>query len=156
MTASILVGHFLGQGDFKEAKEVSRKIWMLGLTSITFMSIILWFFIHPVSAILSDDIGVQIEVVNYLKYNIMAIPFTVTTMIFGGTFIGAGATKLNMICVGGSVWIIRVPLAYLLGHIILKEPTGIWISMFFSQVVQAIFMTGLFFKNQQFSVSLWS
>ena len=147
MTASILVGHFLGQGDFREAKEIAKKIWMLGVTSITFMSIILWFFIHPVSTILSDDIGVQLEVVNYLKYNIMAIPFTVTTMIFGGTFVGAGATKLNMICVGGSVWIIRVPLAYLLGHIILKEPTGIWISMLFSQIVQSIFMTGLFFKN---------
>ncbi len=109
------------------------------------MSLILWIFIYPVSAILSHDISVQLEIVNYLKYNIIAIPFTVTTMIFGGSFVGAGATKLNMICVGGSVWLIRVPLAYLLGHVLLKEPTGIWVSMLCSQVIQSIFMTIIFF-----------
>ncbi|GAB6887352.1 MATE family efflux transporter [Desulfothermus okinawensis JCM 13304] len=147
MTASILVGHFLGEGDFIQAKDVAKKIWIIGITSITFMSLILWIFIYPVSAILSHDISVQLEIVNYLKYNIIAIPFTVTTMIFGGSFVGAGATKLNMICVGGSVWLIRVPLAYLLGHVLLKEPTGIWVSMLCSQVIQSIFMTIIFFRN---------
>lgn len=148
MTASILVGHYLGTGDYNGAKNIGNKTWMLGISIISFMAIILWFLVQEVSGLLSDDTLVQMEIINYLKYNILAIPFTVSTMIFGGVFMGAGATKFNMICVGGSVWLIRVPFAYILGHIILKDPTGIWIAMFLSQMTQSIIMGFLFIKDK--------
>ena len=148
MTASILVGHFLGEGDFKYARNVATKTWILGVSTISLMGLVLWFFLGDVSKILSKEILVQGEIVNYLRYNLAAIPFTASAMILGGTFVGAGATKFNMLSVGGSVWLFRVPLAYFLGHLILQDPTGIWISMLVSQVIQAIIMSILFFSNK--------
>ncbi len=148
MTVSILVGHFLGKGDFKGARAIAIRTWVLGISSITLVGIFLWMFAPNVSSLLSKDVGVQLEIVNYLKYNILAIPFTVSTMIIGGSFVGAGATKFNMMCVGGSVWLVRVPLAYFLGHVVLREPTGIWIAMLCSQFVQSVVMAFIFLSNK--------
>ncbi len=154
MTASILVGHYLGNGDYNGAKDIGQKTWMLGISIISFLAIILWFFVQEVAGILSDDPLVQMEIINYLKYNVLAIPFTVSTMIFGGVFIGAGATKFNMMCIGGSVWLVRVPLAYILGHIILKDSSGIWIAMFLSQMSQSLIMGFLFIKDKWMGYSM--
>jgi Na+-driven multidrug efflux pump len=154
MTASILVGHSLGRGDFQGAKGIGYRIWGFGVLGISIMGAGLWLFAPALADILSQKPAVAAEIVSYLHFNILAIPFTATTMIFGGVFIGAGATRYNMLAIGGTVWLVRLPLAYGMGHHLFGQATGIWAAMLLSQVVQATLMFVLFSVKNWYRFSL--
>ncbi len=150
MTASILIGHYLGARHPNEAKRFGFRILGLGLISITLFSIVVWQFIPPWVDLLTRDAAVAVEAVRYLKWNVLAVPFTLTSMILAGVFNGAGATLYNMFIMGTATWFIRLPLAYGLGHLGMKSAEGIWIAMFCSQIVQSLALLYFFvFKNWQ-------
>lgn len=154
MTASILVGHYLGSKDVSGARQIGLRTLGYGCGLITCMGAILWIFVPEIAAILTDKPLVEAEIMNYLYFNIAAIPFTGTSMILGGVFIGAGATKFNMLAIGGTVWLVRLPLAYLLGHFVLVSATGIWAAMLISQIVQASLMFFLFSFKQWYRFAM--
>nr|WP_322785958.1 MATE family efflux transporter [Pseudodesulfovibrio piezophilus] len=150
MTAGILIGHYLGARQPEEAKKCGYRILFLGLISITLFSIIFWQFITPCVNILTRDPAVAQEAITYLKWNILAIPFTLTSMILAGAFNGAGATLYNLLIMGCASWFIRLPLAYGLGHLWMQDAEGIWIAMFCSQIVQSLTLVYFYtFKNWQ-------
>jgi putative MATE family efflux protein len=150
MTASILIGHYLGARQPEEAKKFGFRILRIGLISISIFAIAVWQFIGPWVDLLTRDTAVAAQAVNYLKWNMLAIPFTLTSMILAGVFNGAGATLLNMVIMGAATWGIRLPLAYGLGHLFLQNAEGIWIAMFASQIVQSSVLFYVFtFKNWQ-------
>jgi MATE family multidrug resistance protein len=143
-TASILVGNLLGAGRPREAKRVGYRILALGLVSVTLLGICLWPFLPDAAALLSPEAGVRAQAVSYLRYNVLAIPFTVGGLILIGALNGAGATLLTMFVTGSSIWLVRLPLAYLLGHWLLGRAEGVWMSMFCSQAVQALLCLGVY------------
>ena len=148
MTASILIGHHLGAGDPQEAKRNGFRILIIGFVFISCITLILWQFIEPIAGFIAPDLAVRAESVNYLFYNCLAIPFTLTTMVLAGAFNGAGATIFNLVIMGASTWLLRLPLAWLLGHEVMHGPTGIWIAMLSSQMLQASITLYCFsFKN---------
>lgn len=150
MTASILIGHYLGAREPDQAKFFGYRILGLGLVSICLFSIVVWQFITPWVGLLTRDAAVAAQAVSYLKWNMLAIPFTLTSMILAGAFNGAGATMYNMFIMGAATWLIRLPLAYGLGHVGMQEAEGIWIAMFCSQIVQASVLLYFYvFKNWQ-------
>ncbi|BDQ32541.1 MATE family efflux transporter [Pseudodesulfovibrio portus] len=150
MTASILIGHYLGARQPEEARKFGFRILRIGLISISIFAIAVWQFIGPWVDLLTRDAAVAAQAVNYLKWNMLAIPFTLTSMILAGVFNGAGATLLNMVIMGAATWGIRLPLAYGLGHLFLQNAEGIWIAMFASQIVQSSVLFYVFtFKNWQ-------
>ncbi|WP_316901700.1 MATE family efflux transporter [Pseudodesulfovibrio indicus] len=150
MTASILIGHYLGARQPEEAKRFGFRILTLGLVSISLFALVVWQFINPWVALLTRDGVVAAQAVSYLKWNMLAIPFTLTSMILAGAFNGAGATLYNMLIMGGATWGLRLPLAYALGHVIMDGAEGIWIAMFCSQVVQSSVLFYFYvFKNWQ-------
>lgn len=115
----------------------------------------LWQFIYPVTAIIAPDQVVLDEAVNYLFYNMLAIPFTLTSMIMAGALNGAGATIYNLFIFAITVWGCRLPLAYVLGHQVFNSATGIWLAMLISQGLQAsiIFYTFSCLNWQKFSMT---
>jgi putative MATE family efflux protein len=148
MTAGILVGHSLGAGRFQEAKSYGYRILLAGLAMVTVMALVLWQVLEPVAAFLAPDPAVAREAVNYLFWNLLAIPFTLTSMVLAGAFNGAGAAFLNMLTMGLATWGLRLPLAYVLGHEVFESATGVWISMLASQAVQSSFLLYIFaFKD---------
>jgi putative MATE family efflux protein len=144
MTASVLVGHYLGAGKPDEAKKIGYRIWGIGVGLISVATIIVWQFADPIAGLLTEDMAVRVEMVSYLAYNMAAIPFTVTVMILGGAFVGAGATLYNMAIFGCTVWLFRLPLAYALGHQVYGEAVGVWMAQFASQFVQALIVLAVF------------
>jgi multidrug resistance protein, MATE family len=144
LTASILVGHFIGAGDTVGAKRTGYRILGLGVACISLLGLLLWQFVEPIAVLLSSDPAVQFQIRDYLFYNILAIPFTVCNMILGGVMVGAGATFYNLCIFGVSAWLVRLPLAWLLGHVLWEAPTGVWVAMLVSQAVQALVMLYFF------------
>ncbi len=148
MTASILVGHFIGAGDFSKAKRTGYTILGLGVGVIGLLALVLWQYVDWVAALLTSEPLVHQQIKDYLFYNILAIPFTVCTMILGGVMIGAGATIYNLGIFGICTWGVRLPLAYFLGHVLWGAPSGVWLAMLVSQATQATVMLFFFqFKD---------
>ena len=143
-TASILVGNLLGAGRPDLAKRIGYRILVAGVTAVTLMGLALWPFLPEAAALLSPDPAVQAQAVSYLRYNVLAIPFTVSGLILIGAMTGAGATLYTMFVTGSSIWFVRLPLALWLGHRLLGRAEGVWISMFASQVVQALICLGVY------------
>lgn len=139
-TASILVGHYLGARQPEEAKRMGYRILGQGLLVISVLTVVMWQFLEPIAAFVAPDPEVQLEAVNYLRYNLAAMPFLLVSMILGGAFTGAGATVYQTVIMGGSAWLVRIPLAYVLGHVLLLLATGVWMAMLLSMIVQALCM----------------
>lgn len=135
-TASILVGHYLGQGRRAEAKRMGYRIMIVGVAAISLITGLLWMVIEPVTAFIAPDPQVQAEAVRYLAWNMAATPPLLAAMILGGAFTGAGATMYQAVIFGSAAWLVRLPLAYLLGHVVLQSAQGVWIAMFVSVLIQ--------------------
>lgn len=149
-TGSILIGHYLGEGRPDEAKKFGLRILGIAIIFLSLLSIGMWQIIEPVTALIAPDVLVRTEAINYLFFNMIAIPFTVTSMILAGAFNGAGATIYNLFIFSFTIWALRLPLAYVLGHEIMNSPTGIWIAMLASQIVQSSTMFYVYLaKNWQ-------
>ncbi|MGE4551489.1 MAG: MATE family efflux transporter [Desulfovibrionaceae bacterium] len=144
LTAGILVGHALGRGDPAEAKRMGWRIAGIGVGSISLLTVLLWAFVRPVAAFFAPDPAVSAEAVNYLFYNLLAMPCTVLGMVIVGALNGAGATLYTFVAMGGGAWLIRIPLAWGLGLAAGFGPTGIWAAMLVSQVLQALYLLWVF------------
>ncbi|MCL1986169.1 MAG: MATE family efflux transporter, partial [Betaproteobacteria bacterium] len=140
MTVSVLVGNSLGAGDKAEAKRLAVIFSVSGCAFISALTAVMWPFRGDLAVLLSDSPAVQAQTVSYLFYNLLSAPFTTSSMIFGGVMMGAGATRYNLAVFASSFWFVRLPLAWLFGHVLWEEAAGIFLSMLISQVVQACVM----------------
>lgn len=156
MSASVLVGHYLGAGKFGEAKGFARRILIAGVAIISAVSVLVWFFSWEAAALLSPAEPVQAETVSYLSYNLIAIPFTLVTMILGGVFVGAGATLYNMWIFGSVVWLFRLPTAYVFGHMVWENASGIWFAQMCSMMLQAAIMVWVFERKDWSRFSMYA
>jgi putative MATE family efflux protein len=148
LTAGILISHFLGAGRPDEARRIGYRILLLGLILVTAVSLPLWPYLNEIAGFLAPDPAVRARAVGYLRYNLAAIPFTMTSMILAGSLNGAGATRYNLVVFSLSIWGLRLPLAYLLGHVLFRDADGVWLAMLLSQAAQSLSLLYVFhYKN---------
>ena len=136
-TGSILVGHCLGGGNPLEARRVGLRVAGAGALCMTVLAACLYPFIPEITAFVSPDAAVQRVAESYMVFNLLATPFTVTSMIMGGLFSGAGATVFSLIAFSTGTWLVRLPLAWYMGHVVWQDASGVFVAMLASQVVQA-------------------
>lgn len=137
MTASVLVGHALGAGDTAEARRVVLTILGIACAGMTLVGLCLWPWRVELAGLLAPDPGVARETAAYLAYNILSVPFTVASVVLAGALNGAGATVYPMLAFSVAVWLVRLPLAWLMGHVVWQDASGIYLSMLVSQMVQS-------------------
>lgn len=156
MTASILVGNFLGAGKKQEAKRVGWRLLRIGCGLMTVIAIGMWPFIGTLASLITPEPAVMTQALHYLVFNIISIPFTVTSMILGGIMTGAGATLFTFVVFSAATWLVRLPVAYVLGHIVWKDAQGIYLAMLISQVFQSSVMLYLFQYRDWYRFSMVS
>ncbi|MDR2695155.1 MAG: MATE family efflux transporter [Deltaproteobacteria bacterium] len=137
MTVSVLVGNSLGAGDKAEARRIALVLSASGCVFISSLAGLMWPFMDDLATLLSASPAVREQTVSYLFYNLLAAPFTAGSMILGGVMMGAGATRYNLAVFASSFWLVRLPLAWLFGHVLWGDAAGIFLSMLVSQAVQA-------------------
>lgn len=147
MTASVLVGNLLGARNKAEAQRIALLICGSGCAFISVVALCLWPFIADIAALLSTDPAAQAQIMSYLRFNLVSTPFTTASMILGGVMTGAGATRYNLMIYGSSFWLVRLPLAWLFGHIIWQDASGVFLGMLASQVVQSLIMFYVLLKH---------
>lgn len=147
-TGSILVGHCLGAGNRAEAKRVGLRVTIAGALCMSLMALCLFPFVPGIAAFISpDDLAVQGVAASYMLYNLLAAPFTATSMIMGGIFSGAGATLFSLGAFAAGTWLVRLPLAWYMGHVAWHDASGVFAAMLVSQVVQSCLCLYLFFRR---------
>ena len=138
MTAAVLVGHALGEGNRREAKRTLLVTLGIACAGMSLVGAAIWPWRAELAGLIAPDPAVQIETVKYLSYNILAVPFTVASVVLAGGLNGAGATVYPMVSFSFAVWAVRLPIAWLFGHVIWQDAAGVFLSTFVSQVVMAL------------------
>lgn len=144
LSATILVGHALGTGDPRAARRMGLRIWALGAGLMSLLAIALWPNLASLASVFAPDPAVAEQTVSYLRFNLMAIPFTSTSMILAGALTGAGATMYTLVIFGLTIWGVRLPVAWWLGWHAWGTAEGVWLSMLVSQAVQATILLAVY------------
>jgi MATE family multidrug resistance protein len=101
---------------------------------------LLWPYREEIAALLTHEALAQAHIVSYLSYNLISTPFSIASTVMGGIMTGSGATKYNLMVFGGTLWLVRLPLGWLLGHILWGTASGVFAAMLFSQILQSCIM----------------
>lgn len=146
MTVSVLVGNSLGEGRPEQAKRISLRLVGLAATAMSLVALALWPFRAEIAALLSHETATQTQIISYLSYNLASTPFSIASTVMGGIMVGAGATQYNLMVYGGTFWLVRLPLGWLLGHRLWGTASGVFAAMLVSQCIQTIIMLYVVFR----------
>lgn len=125
--ATALTGQSHGAKRFVLVKRFGYMAVGLGMVIMTFMGFLMYVFsdeimglITPVAAI--RDLGAEV-----LRIEAWAEPMFAASIVAYGAFVGVGDTKLPAVMNFGSIWLVRVPLAFWFSHSMGLR--GVWIAM---------------------------
>lgn len=148
MANAVIVGNVLGERKKEDAFRAGVSTALLGVVIIIFLSAVVLLNAKSIVSILSDNEIVMQEGVRYLYICLIFEPIMAWGVILGGGLNGAGDTRSVMKYVALSIWLIRIPFAYLLGIVAELGVTAIWWSMNASLLAQGIFITRRYFKRK--------
>ena len=127
VAATTLVGQGLGADDPGRGKADTYQAYRLALVLMSFMGLIFFFFPEQIMSIFIEDPAVIRLGVWPLRLVAFSQPMLATMMVFAGALRGAGDTRATLGITAAGLWLVRVPLAFLL------TPTlglvGAWIAM---------------------------
>lgn len=150
--ASVLTGQNIGAGAPERAEKIGWKISLSGVAFVSFMALPIFIWAGSIASPVARDQHVLAETVRYLRIMMLSEPFMAISVILGGCLMGAGDTKGMMIVIVSALWIIRLPLAYLLAVSAGYGALGVWLAMIVSMFFQGIAMTIRFRGGQWKSV----
>lgn len=151
MANAVIVGNLLGEGKKQEAFRNGVVTAFMGVIAITVMTVIVVVFAKDVSQILSKDSVVINESVLYIYISMISEPFMAFSVILGGGLNGAGDTRSVMIRIVAGMWVVRIPLAYIMGISLGFGAPGIWWSMNASIITQMVLIARRYFKKEWLS-----
>ncbi|MDD3823440.1 MAG: MATE family efflux transporter, partial [Sphaerochaetaceae bacterium] len=144
---AVLVGKKLGGRQDEEAAAVARYGMLIsGLFISIGMSLVLLFGSHVIRFFVDDpDVVVHgIDMFRFTSFGVIC--FAIYTVILGA-FQGGGMTRPVMIMNIVRLWVIRVPLSYLLPLTFGMGSTGIWVAMLVSNLLVTTWAFILFGKG---------
>ncbi|MEW6116785.1 MAG: MATE family efflux transporter [Nitrospirota bacterium] len=147
MASSVLVGQNLGARNPGRAEKVGWKMAIAGITFISVMALIIFIWAERFAAMVTRDPAVLKETARYLRVNMLSEPFMALSTILGGGLQGAGDTRGTMWIIVIAMWLIRLPLAYILALVLDYGALGVWSAMVTSMSIQGILMTLRFHKG---------
>jgi len=141
MANAVIVGNLLGE---KKQGDVFRSGIMtavMGVFIVTLMVIIVILNARWITSLLSNNEIVIRESITYLYVSLISEPFMAWGMILGGGLNGAGDTRSVLVRVALSLWLVRIPLSFVLVVFFGFGPTSVWWSMNLSQFLQAFLIS---------------
>lgn len=135
---SAIVGQNLGANNVKRAKEAVKTSFLLS-TIILILGGVVIFTSAEFIVLQFTKIPIIVEQATYyLKLIIATIPLMAGFSILQGTFTGSGHTKLALLISGGRLWLLRIPMIYLLKTYTSLGSNLIWYSMILSNLIICI------------------
>jgi putative MATE family efflux protein len=142
MAVAAMVGQNIGAGKWERVPLIVRSGILIAFLITGTLSLLLFIFRVEALTFFTSDPNVIAEGEAYLKIVVFTfIPFSFM-FIISGALRGAGDMVWGMILTVLSLWVIRVPLVYVLAHFMGAE--GIWYGMAIS-FVSAYLVAGLYY-----------
>lgn len=140
MANAVIVGNLLGEKKPEEAYRSGLVTALIGVLVVTFMVMVVVVNAWWIAAFLSKSPIVVGESVRYIYIAMISEPFMAWGIILGGGLSGAGDTKSVMVRVALSIWLVRLPLAYLFVVVLGYGAASVWWCMNISQFVQCFLL----------------
>jgi putative MATE family efflux protein len=147
MANAVIVGNLLGEKKQGETFRSGIMTAVIGVFIVTLMVIVVILNARWIVSFLSNHPIVIRESITYLYISLISEPFMAWGMILGGGLSGAGDTRSVMIRVALSLWLVRIPLSFVLVVFLGFGPTSVWWSMNLSQFVQAFLISKRYFNR---------
>lgn len=144
MAASVLVGQNLGAGKTRRAARLGWGIALSAMIVLSVLSAVIFMGAGFFASLLSADAAVIRETARYLRVNMFSEPFMALSLVLSGALQGAGDTRATMWVIVFCMWVIRLPLAYVLALIAGLGAPGVWIAMVASMTAQGLLMAYVF------------
>lgn len=148
MANAVIIGNLMGEKRYKDAFKSGIATAIISMTFTSILILIILLNAENIANFMEPNPVVAKEIVNYLYICMIAEPFIALNLAMVGALNGAGDTKPNMIYAIINVWIIRIPLTYLLGIYLGYHATGIWWALNIGFFVQVILSTRRFLSKK--------
>ena len=148
MANAVIVGNLLGEEKREEAYRSGLVTALIGVILVTLLVAVVILNAPWIASALSNNPIVARESVRYLYIAMISEPFMAWGAILGGGLSGAGDTRNVLIRVALSIWVVRIPLAYLFVVILGLGAASVWWSMNISQFVQASLLYAWYAKRK--------
>ena len=146
--ATTLVGQGIGAKKENVAKYFAKISTMIGMVLMSAMAVIMFFAAPYIMAMLSADAKVVALGTKILRIEMFAEPMYAASIVASGALRGAGDTFVPSLMNFGSIWLVRMPLSYLLS--LSMGLRGMW----FAMCIELIFR-GSIFLYRLFKVRWW-
>jgi len=138
LAATTLVGQSLGAQDPEGAQQRGYTAYWMGGLLMGLIGVLFILFPAQIVGFFTDDPAVIAVGTMPLRMMGFIQPLLAATMIFAGGLRGAGDTRFPMIITGASIWLIRLPLAYLFAIVLGWGLTGAWGALIVDMSVRGI------------------
>lgn len=134
--ATTLIGQSYGakRGDLIRAFSVLSV--GLGVGVMTFLGVVMYLAAPQLMQMMTPDVAVQAAGTMALRIEAFAEPMYAASIVVYGVFMGLGDTLVPCIMNLGSIWLVRIPLAYVLAQTMGLK--GIWLAMCIELTVRGI------------------
>ena len=137
-----IIGQNMGAGLYDRAHAIFRRalLWVLMISTVG--CIIVFFFQSPILGVFIKDRSDAVlwaNAVEYLNYTAFIIFFMGMFSAYNGFFQGCGVTKYSMHMSVGRLWVLRLPIIWVLGAFTALGATGVWIAMLLSNALTVLY-----------------
>ena len=151
MANAVIIGNLLGEKKKEEVFQSGIVTAAIGVGIVTVMVIAVVANARWIVSYLSNHEVVIRESIRYLYISMISEPFMAWGIILGGGLSGAGDTKSVLLRVALSVWLVRIPLAYISVVLLHFGVISVWWIMNLSQFVQAFLIFRRYFGKEWLS-----
>jgi len=136
VAATTLVGQALGAKEPEAAEQHGYTSYWMGAGLMAAMGLMFVLFPAQIMGFFTNDAEVIAVGTMPLRVMGLAQPFLAAAMIFAGALRGAGDTRFPMIITAAAIWLIRLPMAYVLGVMLGWGLVGAWTAMSLDMVMR--------------------
>lgn len=127
--ATTLVGHSLGAGRKRLARQFGNITVSSGVIIMSLMAVVMFVGAPFVMHFMTPDVDVQSLATYVLRIEAFAEPMFAASIVCYGVFVGAGDTMIPCSMNLASIWAVRITLAFLMVKLLGWGLTGVWIAM---------------------------
>lgn len=144
--ATALTGQSHGAGRYNLVRRFGYMAVGLGMAVMSVMGLLMYIFADDIMMLISPVKAISELGGEMLRIEAWAEPMFAASIVAYGAFVGVGDTKLPAAMNFGSIWLVRVPLAWWLSHNMGLR--GVWLAMCIELTFRGtIFLLRLFLSN---------
>ncbi|MDE7437874.1 MAG: MATE family efflux transporter [Muribaculaceae bacterium] len=125
--ATALTGQSHGAGRPQLVKQFGYMSVGLGMSIMSVMGVLMYIFAPEIMGVITPVDSIKDLGATVLRIEAWAEPMFAASIVAYGVFVGVGQTTMPAIMNFGSIWLVRVPLAWFLARSMGLE--GVWIAM---------------------------